>query len=505
MTAAARAWRSTTLRGKTFVAVGLATVLAGWTIGERQIVRVGLLLVVLPLVAAALLVRARRRLRASAVLSANRVEAGRAVTVRVTVQATGRLAAGPVGIHVDAPEGVRGGGALVVATPSAGGRAVAEVRLEPVVRGRRTVPPVRVEMRDALGLCRLERAMTEALPLTVLPRTEVLHGGLPATGTVTRGAGGSRATGIAGDADTTVREYRSGDDRRRVHWRSSARLGELMVRGEEQQRQSAVTVLLDTRAGAHRHTGAAGTFEWAVVAVASVTRHVLLAGHEVRLVGPPGADRADRSAQPAGRTTAARTAVELERLVDVRCSGERRNRTHPVAAVLPPPDASVLVAVLGAVVEADLPALRQARTGRPDALAILLDTDAWDLGSGQDPRSARGRADRSAALLRRAGWRVVVVDRGTSVASAWTGLVTAGGHRASSPGGVAGAARAGAARAGGAPAWSAPVPAAGHSRDAGHAQVAGPGRDAGGWDVGTGSGAVRGSRSAGASTWTGGR
>lgn len=429
MRTAGRAWRSTTLRGRGLLGAGLLATVVGLSLDERQIVRLGVFLLLLTAVAAVLLVRTRRRLRTTASLSARRVEAGRPVTVEVVVEADGRLAPGPVGVRVGAPDGIRGGGGLVVVSPRAGQPAAAEVRLHPVVRGRHLIPPVHVEVRDALGLCRLERPVTEALPLTVLPHTETLRGALPATGTVTRGGGGSRSTGIAGDADTTVREYRSGDDRRRVHWRSSARLGELMVRGEEQQRQAAVTVLLDTRAGAHRLGGAAGTFEWAVVAAASLTRHLLLAGHEVRLLGPPRPDRTGRTDAPGGRNTAARTMVEMERLVDVRCTGERRNRMQPVAGVLPPPDPSVLVAVLGAVIDADLPALLAARTGRADALALLLDVDSWELGAARDRREARHHLDRSAAALRRAGWRTAVVERGTTVAAAWLALQGPGGRR----------------------------------------------------------------------------
>ena len=60
------------------------------------------------------------------------------------------------------------------------------------------------------------------------------------------------ATGSA--EDVTVREYRRGDDLRRVHWRSSARVGELMVRREEQPWQSRATAL--PRQPRHRATAA---------------------------------------------------------------------------------------------------------------------------------------------------------------------------------------------------------------------------------------------------------
>lgn len=409
---------SATPRGMTFLAVGVVGALIGFGLHERQIVRVALLLVLLAVVAAVLLALTRRGLHTAAELSAARVEAGRTVELLLTLRTTGQLATATIGVDVAVPDGLSGGGMSVVSGPRPGSPATLAVAVRALVRGRYTLPPVTIETRDALGLCRLRRPESEPLALAVLPHTEPLHGPLPATGTMTNGLGGSRSTGSGGDPDTSVREYRSGDDRRRVHWRSSARLGELMVRGEEQQRQAAVTVLLDTRAGGHRRNGPHGSFEWAVGATASITRHLLLAGHQVHLAGAPGSE------PPAGvRARQARALGELERLVDVRPTGERRQRNAPVAEILPPPDGSVLVAVLGGLTAEDLPALRAARAARPDALAVLVDVDTWELGGARDPADARRHLDALAASMRRAGWRTVVAGRESTVAVAWGGLV----------------------------------------------------------------------------------
>lgn len=412
---------SATSRGVTFVVAGTVGALIGFGLHERQIVRVALLLLLLALVAAALLAATRRGLQSSAVLSAPRVEAGRTVELVLTMRTTGHLATATVGVGVDLPDGLSGGGTTVVGGPGPGSPATVAVPLRALVRGRYTIPPVTVETRDALGLCRMRRPETGPLALSVLPRTEPLRGPLPASGAVTNGSGGSRSSGSAGDPDTSVREYRSGDDRRRVHWRSSARLGELMVRGEEQQRQAAVTVLLDTRAGAHRRNGPHGSFEWAVSATASITRHLLLTGHQVHLAGPPGRDPA-----AAVRAAQARSLAELERLVDARCTGERRQRNCPVAEILPPSDGSVLLAVLGGLTAEDLPALRAARAHRPDALALLLDVDTWELGGARDPAEARRRLDALVASLRRIGWRTAVAGRDSPVGAAWGALTRTG-------------------------------------------------------------------------------
>ena len=71
-----------------------------------------------------------------------------------------------------------------------------------------------------------------------------------------------------GDEFVTLREYEVGDDLRRVHWRSTARTGELMIRQDEARWRSRAAVVLDVNPGAHD----AASFEVAVEAAASVTR-----------------------------------------------------------------------------------------------------------------------------------------------------------------------------------------------------------------------------------------
>ena len=69
-----------------------------------------------------------------------------------------------------------------------------------------------------------------------------------------------------GDEFVTLREYELGDDLRRVHWRSTARTGELMIRQDEARWRSRAAVVLDVQPGAHD----AASFEVAVEAAASV-------------------------------------------------------------------------------------------------------------------------------------------------------------------------------------------------------------------------------------------
>jgi uncharacterized protein (DUF58 family) len=68
-----------------------------------------------------------------------------------------------------------------------------------------------------------------------------------------------------------LREYVAGDDLRHVHWRTSARVGQLMVREHVDTSLPRVVVLVDDRSGAHTLDGAGeSTFEAACEAAASV-------------------------------------------------------------------------------------------------------------------------------------------------------------------------------------------------------------------------------------------
>jgi uncharacterized protein (DUF58 family) len=87
-----------------------------------------------------------------------------------------------------------------------------------------------------------------------------------------------------GDEFVTLREYEVGDDLRRVHWRSTARTGELMIRQDEARWRSRAAVVLDVLPGAHD----AASFEVAVEAAASVTARLARLRRRVELVTSAG-------------------------------------------------------------------------------------------------------------------------------------------------------------------------------------------------------------------------
>ena len=92
-----------------------------------------------------------------------------------------------------------------------------------------------------------------------------------------------RARTGAGQEYLGVREYRPGDPQRAVHWRSTARVGQLVVREFEEEVQSRVTLVV-----AGRDAGVApdSAFEALVSAAASIAIYALNTGHPVDLLRP---------------------------------------------------------------------------------------------------------------------------------------------------------------------------------------------------------------------------
>ncbi|ROT29331.1 DUF58 domain-containing protein [Micromonospora sp. HM5-17] len=137
-------------------------------------------------------------------------------------------------------------------------------------RGVVTVGPLRITGRDALGLITVARSHGGTVQVWVHPR---IH---PLTATpsgVTRSMDG-RVDRVPQGSITfdSLREYVVGDELRRVHWRTSARVGELMVKEQLDTSLPRLVVLLDNRAAAYARPvdGVVEAFESACEAAASV-------------------------------------------------------------------------------------------------------------------------------------------------------------------------------------------------------------------------------------------
>jgi uncharacterized protein (DUF58 family) len=226
------------------------------------------------------------------------------------------------------------------------------------------------------------------------------------------GSGESRARSVAvhGEDDAATREYRRGDDLRRVHWRSTARTGELMVRREEQPWDSRATVVLDTRSYAHRGEGPTASFEWAVSAVASVAMHLRGAGYKLRLVTGSGVD--------IDVTEAGGEGVLLDSLADVRAD-RHSDVAGLVDLVRRRSDGGLVIGVFGSLTAAEAEVLAALRGTGAMCVALVVDSTTWTTL----PQPARDEADQAhagaALALLRNGWRVVGVNQGDQLAALW--------------------------------------------------------------------------------------
>ncbi len=139
-------------------------------------------------------------------------------------------------------------------------------------RGIYKVGPARIVVRDALAFAEAGGTAGKVDRLVVYPGVEDLHG-LP----VVRGQDPNVNTSQANFSQTggedffTLREYRQGDDLRRVHWPSSAKRDMLMIRQLEMPWQSRATVLLDIRSEIYPDQE---IFELAVRGAASAITHL---------------------------------------------------------------------------------------------------------------------------------------------------------------------------------------------------------------------------------------
>jgi uncharacterized protein (DUF58 family) len=201
-----------------------------------------------------------------------------------------------------------------------------------------------------------------------------------------------------GDDDVATREYRHGDDLRRIHWRTTARRGELTVRREEQPWQSRGAVLLDTRTIAHRGDGPTSSLEWAISAAASISLHLARNGFELRLITDTGSE-----VSSAGLAGASFDGSVLDVLAVVSPSASRSLHAG-MSTVRRQGTEGLLVAIVGALSPDDAESLARMRSGGASVgIALVLH-----------------QAHRQTCqLLAQSGWRTIEVHRGDSLAQLW--------------------------------------------------------------------------------------
>lgn len=399
-----RALSSLTGRGRLLFVLGPLLALTALTLGDRDLGRLAVLLIALPLLSAAATSRSRDRLRSERSLSAARIPAGDTVQVRIRINNESRVPSGVLLAEDTLPTAFGGRPRFVVDRLRPLGGVTVDYPIRCELRGRYRVGPLTVRLRDPFGLSERTRAFQAGDDLVVTPvvvplPAVPLAGEWAGLGDTTR-----RSVATAGEDDAATREYRLGDDLRRVHWRSTARRGELMVRREEQPWASRAALLLDTRAAAHAGSGSASSLEWAVSAAASVGSHLDEADFGLRLVFDGGGSLTSTIGQRF-------TDALLDGLAVAQPSHSRSLRPG-LATLGQGGGEGLIVAVVGCCDVADVEAMIQARSSGVTGVAILLDAASWGPTDGPRP-------DAAARLLTGAGWRVVTAQRDSDIRDVW--------------------------------------------------------------------------------------
>ncbi|MDF9717696.1 DUF58 domain-containing protein [Nocardioides sp. ChNu-153] len=218
------------------VLAGVVAVVAGWR--EAGVVAVACLLL---LVLAAPFVLGRTRVRVDVTAEPRRVVAGASVAVGVVVTNTASRRLLPVTLALPVGASVHRY-ALPALRP--GAAHLEDLLLRTERRGVVAVGPASTRRGDPVGVFSRDVVWTDVQEVLVRPVMVPLE---------SLGAGLLRdLEGVTTDAVTSsdlafhaLREYAPGDDLRHVHWRSSAKVGQLLVRQYQDTRRSHATVVVD--------------------------------------------------------------------------------------------------------------------------------------------------------------------------------------------------------------------------------------------------------------------
>lgn len=245
--------------------LGLCAALWGFWWGWVEAIAVSIMCL-LSLMLAVLVVVGRRSLDVDVHLPHARTVVGRNIVGQIRVNPTGRGRTAPAVVEMPVGHGVAQFFVPAVNTQ----RPWSEIFAIPAKRrGVITVGPVRMVRSDGLGLLRRVRDLAEPLEMIIHPVTVRIP--FDATGFHSDIEGVITAKLSSSDvAFHALREYVPGDDRRNVHWPTTARTGTLVVRQFEETRRSHHVMVLDSAAESWRESD----FELGV----SIAASLVLAG-----------------------------------------------------------------------------------------------------------------------------------------------------------------------------------------------------------------------------------
>lgn len=313
-------------------------------------------------------------------------------TARVDLEIVARASSPQLKV-TDAFDGGRRAARFISPALDGAQRGRAAYRIPTDRRGRFAIGPATVGISDPFGLTDRTIVLPEIDEVTVRPRIHDLKpiGGAPGP---RRSAADRRAVvpvpATAPDEFLALREYQTGDDLRRIHWRSTARLGEFMVREDESSWRPETVLLFDNRSVGYH----GDDYEAAIEAIASIGVRLLRSGRGCDIVTTAGRRL---GVGPGGHTSS--EARLLDELATIAPDAERTPSLVPYRSTV---RRGLLVVVTGAPPDIG----RFTALAGPGAPVVLVSTDPDDISptkavSVLDGRSAGFVTAWNTAMARR--------------------------------------------------------------------------------------------------------
>jgi uncharacterized protein (DUF58 family) len=338
-----------------------------------------------------------------------RVHAGSGSRVELAVRNAGKRRTPVLGTR-DPFDGGRRWARFQLAPLDPGETARAAYRLPTEERGVFPLGPLQLTLTDPFGLATVTSQSAPQTSLTVYPRIDQVRP-LPQAPGPDPNATATHPTALSltGEDFYALREYQPGDDIRRVHWPSTARLDELTIRQDELPWQGRTTVAVDLRAIVHTPE----SFELVLSAAASILTASWRTMSLTRMLTTDGTDSGFGSGHAHREALleylAAASPREGMSLVSVLGGLSRHGSTGGLVIVTTSRAASQDLAAAGAL-----------RPGFGASTVVVFERSAWD--STPAGSQAPTRAVPSAG-------RFIRVTGGSPFPDAWDRGVTAGRRR----------------------------------------------------------------------------
>ena len=391
------------------MAAGMTLLVSGLLLGFTDITRVGVLLSVLPVMAAIGARRKSRSIEVTRTVQPFRLILGQTASVTLVLKNTSgrrtrlQLAEESVPYLLgDRPHFV-----LPAMDPGDVREVGYQIRCQ--TRGRHRLGPLTLRRGDPYGLATVTSSLPGVTDILVLPRVEVLGRGHPRANAVGREGAIPHMVAMHGEDDVAVRSYRDGDDLRRIHWPTTAHRSKLMVRQEDHPARRRAVIVLDTRTAGHQGSGTTGSFEWAVTAAASIAAH--LSDHHYALHLASGETANEGRATKTIEIEDALASLAMAQLGAPQQFDDVLRWAHPLTST-----DGLVIAIVTDHDEAVLRRTAALRQPEGTGLMIVLDTASF---AQPQPRAPTDRTLALADTIAAAGWGTCVAGPDMPVAQAW--------------------------------------------------------------------------------------